>query len=46
VLLEEFEAFEYGIHAVYPHNRHLATKVRTFVDFLVERFAAAKAMPG
>lgn len=26
-----------GIHAVYPHNRHLSAKVRAFVDFLVER---------
>jgi DNA-binding transcriptional LysR family regulator len=27
-----------GIHAVYPHGRHLSAKVRAFVDFLVERF--------
>ncbi|BBK44615.1 LysR family transcriptional regulator [Allostella vacuolata] len=26
------------IHAVYPVNRHLAAKVRLFVDFLVDRF--------
>lgn len=34
---------EYGepgtsIYAVYPHSRHLSTKVRVFVDFLVDRF--------
>lgn len=26
------------IHAVYPHRKHLSAKVRTFVDFLYERF--------
>ena len=26
------------VHALYPHNRHLSTKVRAFVDFLAERF--------
>lgn len=29
---------ETPIHAVYPHSRHLSTKVRAFVDFLAERF--------
>ena len=27
-----------GIYALYPHNRHLAPKVRVFVDFLAARF--------
>src|SRR5699024_1178607 len=27
-----------AVHAVYPHARHLAPKVRVFIDFLVERF--------
>lgn len=27
------------VYAVYPHARHLAAKVRAFVDFLVERYA-------
>jgi DNA-binding transcriptional LysR family regulator len=26
------------IHAVYPHRKHLSAKVRTFVDFLYDRF--------
>jgi DNA-binding transcriptional LysR family regulator len=26
------------IHAVYPHRKHLSAKVRTFIDFLYERF--------
>jgi DNA-binding transcriptional LysR family regulator len=32
-----------GIHAVYPHGRHLSAKVRAFVDFLVERFGTQPA---
>jgi DNA-binding transcriptional LysR family regulator len=27
------------VHAVYPHARHLAAKVRAFVDFLADRYA-------
>lgn len=27
-----------AVHAVYPHNRYLSTKVRAFVDFLAGRF--------
>ncbi len=38
ILLQEYEAFEYGVYAVYPHNRHLAAKVRTFIDFLIQWF--------
>lgn len=40
---------EAGVHAVYPHNRHLSPKVRAFVDFLAGRFGTApywdKAVP-
>jgi len=39
IVLEDFEALDPGIYALYPHNRHLATKVRAFVDFLVEEFS-------
>jgi len=39
ILLQEYEAIEYGIYAVYPHNRHLAAKARTFVNFLMDDFA-------
>ena len=39
-LLSSFSADEpLPIHAVYPHRRHLATKVVAFVDFLIEKFA-------
>ena len=37
VVLEDYEVFDYGIYAVYPHNRHLAAKVRSFVDFLARK---------
>ena len=38
-VLEKYEAFDYNIYAVYPHNRHLAAKVRSFVDFLIQRYS-------
>lgn len=37
-LLDEYCPANIGIHAVYPATRHLATKVRVFVDYLAERF--------
>ena len=39
-LLEDYNAFDLGLYAVYPHNRHLATKVRVFVDYLVRYFSS------
>jgi DNA-binding transcriptional LysR family regulator len=38
-ILCEFEPEPLPIQAVYPHARHLAAKVRVFVDFLAERFS-------
>jgi len=38
VVLSQFETPKSGLYAVYPHNRHLATKIRVFVDFLSKRF--------
>ncbi|MFC5387265.1 LysR family transcriptional regulator [Aquamicrobium segne] len=37
-VLREFEAPPYTIHALYPHSRHLAAKVRALVDFLGARY--------
>lgn len=37
-LLEGYCPANIGIHAVYPATRHLASKVRVFIDFLVKRF--------
>lgn len=38
-LLCDLEPEEIHVHAVYPHARHLAAKVRAFVDFLARRYA-------
>jgi len=37
-ILPGFVPDELVIQAVYPHSRHLSVKVRSFIDFLVERF--------
>ncbi len=37
-ILEEWEADELTIYAVYPSRQLLTPKVRSFIDFLVERF--------
>lgn len=42
-LLEGFETEPYGIHALYPHSRHLAAKVRVLVDFLADRYSGNAA---
>ena len=41
-LLPDYEPARSPIAAVYPSRRHLSAKVRTFVDFLAERFAQAQ----
>lgn len=38
-LLAEFEPPPLGIYAVYASRKHLSAKVRSFVDFLAERFS-------
>ncbi|MDD2767602.1 MAG: LysR family transcriptional regulator [Methylococcus sp.] len=37
-VLTDYVPAPLDIHAVYPHRKHLSAKVRTFVDFLHERF--------
>ncbi len=37
-VLKDYIPSPLEIHAVYPHRKHLSAKVRTFVDFLHERF--------
>lgn len=37
-VLQRFETEPYTVHALYPHSRHLAAKVRVLVDFLLERY--------
>jgi DNA-binding transcriptional LysR family regulator len=38
-LLPEYTTQEMPVYAVYPHSRCLSAKTRTFIDFLVARFA-------
>ena len=30
-----------SVYAIYPHRRHLSSKVRVFVDYLAERIGPA-----
>jgi DNA-binding transcriptional LysR family regulator len=41
-LLQDYEPLPVPIYAVYPSRKHLSAKVRRFVEFLIERFAAAQ----
>ncbi len=45
-VLADFPVEPQGIHAVYPHNRHLSAKVRAFVDYLLESFGATPPWDG
>lgn len=38
-ILKHYQPSPFPIYAIYPSRRHLSAKVRSFVDFLVERFA-------
>ena len=38
-LLPDYRCLDFAINAIYPHRRHLAATVRTFIDMAVERFA-------
>jgi DNA-binding transcriptional LysR family regulator len=38
-VLQKYEPDPIAVYIVYPHARHLASKVRVFVDFLAQRFA-------
>ncbi|WP_259780795.1 LysR family transcriptional regulator [Aestuariispira ectoiniformans] len=38
-VLSDYSQARMGVYAVYPHARHLTTKVRVFIDFLVEQLA-------
>jgi DNA-binding transcriptional LysR family regulator len=42
-VLEDWRLADVGLHAVFPHRRHLAAKVRAFVDFLAERLGGDPA---
>ncbi|EPE97366.1 LysR family transcriptional regulator [Rhizobium grahamii] len=38
-MMTDYRAVEFSINAIYPNRNHLPTKVRLFLDLLVERFA-------
>ncbi len=40
-VLEDFRQPDLTIHAVHPHQRHMTAKLRVFIDYMIERFAAA-----
>jgi len=42
-LLPDYPPPEQGLHTLYPPGRHLSAKVRSFVDFLVDRFGGEPA---
>ncbi|WP_438027224.1 LysR family transcriptional regulator [Sorangium sp. So ce233] len=42
-LMPRYAPAELGIHAVYPQGRHLPAKLRSFIDFLVDRFGQEPA---
>ncbi len=37
-LFEEYEAYDFGVYAIYPQSRHLTTRVRVLIDHLVFSF--------
>jgi DNA-binding transcriptional LysR family regulator len=40
-VLDDYAAPPNGIHAVFPHARHLALRVRLWIDFLKHSFGDA-----
>ncbi|WNC89570.1 LysR family transcriptional regulator [Paraburkholderia sp. FT54] len=45
LLVDDVPPRELPIHVVYASRRHLSAKVRSFVDFLAERFASESLWP-
>jgi DNA-binding transcriptional LysR family regulator len=43
-LLPDYQTTEVVVQALYPPGRHLPVKVRTFLDFLVERLCPTRVM--
>lgn len=38
-ILQDYPVFELNAYAIYPPTRHLSQRVRSFIDFLVDRFS-------
>jgi LysR family transcriptional regulator, regulator for bpeEF and oprC len=45
-LLGQWKPTPMPISAVYPHNRHLSSTVRVFVDWVAELFSASELFKG
>jgi DNA-binding transcriptional LysR family regulator len=45
-LLRDYDTGEIAVQAVYPASRHLSVKVRTFLDFLVQRLREQPVLLG
>jgi DNA-binding transcriptional LysR family regulator len=45
-LLPDYRAQGIEINAFYPHRRHLSSKVRVFIDLLVDRFGEQERTSG
>jgi DNA-binding transcriptional LysR family regulator len=45
-VLTNYSTAELGIYAIYPSRKHLSAKVRTFVDFLVQKLGSTEAKDG
>ena len=39
VILDDYDQIKFDVFAVYPHRQYLTSKVRVFVDFVVNAFA-------
>jgi DNA-binding transcriptional LysR family regulator len=44
-LLPDYSGVELAIHAVYPHRRNLAARVRAFIDLVTERLTRQATLP-
>jgi len=40
-VLQDYRAEPVGLYAIFPHSRHLPTKTRAFIDFLVEAIGSS-----
>lgn len=38
-VMADYKTFEFGLFAIYPHRKFVAKKVKTFIEFLFEKFS-------
>ncbi len=44
VILDDYDQIKFDVFAVYPHRQYLTSKVRVFVDFVVNAFAEGRGI--